>query len=152
RHAFGFAGVPSGAVNELATRFAELGISITSTVPIGNIIMPITTLHEHGVKVELGTDSLTDHWSPFGNGDNLEKAGRLAELYHHVDEYSLSQSLGYITGGITPLDKKGNQVWPKIGDFANLVFVDASCSAEAIARRAQRRIVLFEGNIVSGSF
>lgn len=151
-HAFGFAGESSEGYAELAERFAKLGISITSSVPIGNLIMPIPMLREKGVKVELGTDSLTDHWSPFGNGDNLEKAGRLAELYHHVDELSLSQSLGYITGGITPLDKEGNQVWPQVGDKASVVFVDASCSAEAVARRSKKRVVLFNGNIVSGSF
>ncbi|MCZ8533437.1 amidohydrolase family protein [Psychrobacillus psychrodurans] len=151
-HAFGFAGESSEGSAELAERFAKLGISITSSVPIGNLIMPIPMLREKGVKVELGTDSLTDHWSPFGNGDNLEKAGRLAELYHHVDELSLSQSLGYITGGITPLDKEGNQVWPQVGDKASVVFVDASCSAEAVARRSKKRVVLFNGNIVSGSF
>lgn len=151
-HAFGFAGESSEGSAELAERFAKIGISITSSVPIGNLIMPIPMLREKGVKVELGTDSLTDHWSPFGNGDNLEKAGRLAELYHHVDELSLSQSLGYITGGITPLDKEGNQVWPQVGDKASVVFVDASCSAEAVARRSKKRVVLFNGNIVSGSF
>ncbi|CAM4077837.1 amidohydrolase family protein [Paenibacillus alkaliterrae] len=149
-HAFGFAGSPSPAAAELAEMFAELGISITSTVPIGAAAMPIPMLHEKGVKVELGNDSITDHWSPFGIGDNLEKAGRLAELYRFIDEYSLSQALGFITGGKTPLNKEGKLVWPAVGDEASVVLVEASCSAEAVARRAKRRAVFYKGNLVAG--
>jgi cytosine/adenosine deaminase-related metal-dependent hydrolase len=150
-HAFGFAGAPTGAAAELAERFAALGITVTSTVPTGAITMPIPMLNEKGVKVELGNDSITDHWSPFGIGDNLELVGRLAEVYRYIDEYPLSQALGYITGGRTPLDRDGNRVWPSVGDEASVVFVHASCSAEAVARRAKRQAVMYQGNIVSGS-
>ncbi|WP_373876507.1 amidohydrolase family protein [Paenibacillus spongiae] len=150
-HAFGFAGVPQGAVAELAERFAALGISITSTVPTGAVTMPIPLLHDKGVKVELGNDSITDHWSPLGIGDNLEKAGRLAEIYRYIDELPLSQALGFITGGRTPLNRDGQRVWPVVGDEASVVFVHASCSAEAVARRAKRQAVMYQGNIVSGT-
>ncbi|MFD2443851.1 amidohydrolase family protein [Bacillus sp. CGMCC 1.16607] len=150
-HAFGFAGVPTGKVSELAERFAELEISVTSTVPIGKMIMPLPLLREKGVQIGLGNDSITDHWSPFGTGDNLEKVGRLAELYGYVTEYALSQSLGFITGGKTPLNKEGIQMWPNIGDDADLNLVQASCSAEAVARRGKRVAVFNKGQIVSGS-
>lgn len=150
-HAFGFAGVPDIKAAELAERFAHLGIAVTTTVPIGKLIMPIPLLTEKGVPVLLGTDSLTDHWSPFGNGDNLEKVGRLAELYGYVDEWSLSQSLRFATGGKTPLNKQGKQVWPIVGDDADMNLVKASCSAEAVARRATREAVFYKGTLLSGS-
>ncbi|MCD9025013.1 amidohydrolase [Cohnella silvisoli] len=150
-HAFGFASASAAEAEELAERFAAAGISVASTVPIGRLTMPIPMLHAKGVKVELGTDSLTDHWSPFGIGDNLEKAGRLAELYNYADEYALSRSLGFITGGLLPLSDEGKRVWPAIGDEASAVLVPASCSAEAVARRVSRQAVLFQGNVVSGS-
>lgn len=150
-HAFGFAGAPAGPAAELAERFAALGITVTSTVPTGAITMPIPMLNEKGVKVELGNDSITDHWSPFGIGDNLELVGRLAEVYRYIDEFPLSQSLGYITGGRTPLDRDGNRVWPAVGDEASVVFVHASCAAEAVARRSKRQAVMYQGSIVSGS-
>ena len=104
-----------------------------------------------GVNVKLATDSLTDHWSPFGSGDQLEKAGRFAELYGYNDERSLSQSLGFITGGVTPLDTEGSQVWPKVGDAASFVLVQASCSAEAVARKSARQAVWYKGQMVSGT-
>lgn len=150
-HAFWFAGAELQEAEEVAVRMASLGMSIASTVPIGKVTMPLPMLFDKSVKVKLGTDSLTDHWSPFGNGDQLEKAGRFAELYNYSDERSLSQSLGFITGGITPLDPKGEQVWPRVGDTASFLLLHASCSAEAIARRAKRQAVWFEGRLVSGS-
>ncbi|MCR8846480.1 amidohydrolase family protein [Paenibacillus sp. SC116] len=150
-HAFGFAGPVTKAAEQLAERFAELGISISSTVPIGAVQMPIPMLREKGVLVELGNDSITDHWSPFGTGDMLEKANRMAELYGYADEYSLSRALTCITGGVTPLDNDGKQVWPVQGVLADAVFVKASCSAEAVARRSDRRAVMFMGQVVAGT-
>lgn len=110
-HAFWFAGAQQQEAEEVAKRMASLGMTIASTVPIGRMMMPLPMLHSQGVKVKLATDSLTDHWSPFGNGDQLEKAGRYAELYGCNDELALSQSLRFITGGLTPLDPKGEQVY-----------------------------------------
>ncbi|MEW9676851.1 amidohydrolase family protein [Lentibacillus sp. L22] len=132
-HAFALADVSPKETGEIAELLAYQGISITSSVPIGRTI-PITLLREKGVKVSLGDDSITDHWSPFGKGDSLEKAGTLAERFGLSDERSLGQTLGFITGGVTPLNKEGERVWPNRGDKANLFFVDASCSARSFGR------------------
>ncbi len=150
-HAFWFASASKQESEEVAARMSSLGMSIASTVPIGKSTMPLPMLHSKGVHVKLATDSLTDHWSPFGSGDQLERAGRFAELYGYNDELSLSQSLGFITGGITPLDHKGEQVWPKVGDTASFVLLPASCSAEAVARRTKRQAVWYKGSLVSGT-
>ncbi|MEW9672945.1 amidohydrolase family protein [Ammoniphilus sp. 3BR4] len=152
-HAFGLGGVPFEEAAEMAEIFARLGISITSTVPIrvSTPIPPIPLLHEKGVNVYLGTDSITDHWSPFGTGDMLGKACCLAERFRWIDEGSLAQALGFITGGTTPLNEKGNRVWPMVGDEVNAIFIDASCSAEAVARRGKQQAVLYRGKVVSGS-
>jgi len=149
-HAFGFASASPAEAEELAERFAEAGISIASTVPIGRTMMPIPMLSRKGVQVDFGTDSLTDHWSPFGKGDMLEKAGRLAELYGYSDEYRLSRAIAYGTGGITPLNERGERVWPAAGDDASGVFVRASCSAEAVARLSERSATMHKGKVVSG--
>lgn len=149
-HALAFADISSKEASEVAELLANQGISITSSVPIGRTI-PIPLLQNKGVNISLGDDSITDHWSPFGKGDSLEKAGTLAERFGLSDERSLGQTLGYITGGLTPLNKEGERIWPNVGDKANLVLLDASCSAEAVARRAERKAVIFNGNIVSGA-
>ncbi|GIN87161.1 deaminase [Heyndrickxia sporothermodurans] len=149
-HALSIADIPIKEANEVAELLAHCGISITSSVPLGRTI-PIPLLHQKGVKVSLGDDSLTDHWSPFGKGDSLEKAGTLAERFGLSDEVSLGQALGFITGGITPLNKQGESIWPNLGDDADMVLVNASCSAEAVARRSKRMAVLHKGNLVAGT-
>lgn len=150
-HAFGLGDVAREEAIELADMLADAGISIVTSVPINRNMPPVDILNEKGVLVSVGNDNIFDVWSPLGTGDILERAGRLAERFKWIDEVSLSQSLKYITGGITPLDVNGNQVWPKVGDAANLVFTPASCSAEAIARRTKRKAVMYKGNIVHGS-
>ncbi|TGV07040.1 deaminase, partial [Mesorhizobium sp. M00.F.Ca.ET.186.01.1.1] len=50
------------------------------------------------------------------------------------------------------LDDAGNRLWPLIGDEASLMAVEAASSAEAVARRAKRRVVLFQGNRVAGEW
>lgn len=149
-HAFGLGEVPAGEAADLAAILAEAGITIITSVPHSRTIPPVPLLQEKGVSVAAGCDNIFDTWQPFGNGDVLERARRLAERFRWIDERSLSQSLGFITGGKTPLDREGNRAWPKIGDEANMVLVDAACTAEAVARRAKRRTVFYQGQIVAG--
>jgi len=99
----------------------------------------------------VGSDNIYDAWRPFGNGDLLERVGRLANRFHLTDESALDQSLDFITKGITLLDSEGKRKWPLLGHEANMVLVDASCAVEATARRAQRIAVFFQGNIVAGT-
>jgi cytosine/adenosine deaminase-related metal-dependent hydrolase len=150
-HAFGLGDVTRAEAHEMAEILKDAGISIVTSVPIGRNIPPIDLLTECGVKVAVGNDNIFDTWSPLGNGDVLERLGRLIEKYRWTNELALSQSLKYITGGITPLDETGKQVWPKVGDTASMILLDATCSAEAIARCAKRQAVFYKGNLVSGS-
>ncbi|MEH7223631.1 amidohydrolase [Bacillus sp. JJ1566] len=150
-HAFSLASLSEEAGIELTNRLASLGISIASSVPIGKIVMPIPLLKKQGVEVLLGNDSITDHWSPFGLGDILQKAHLAAQLYGWSNEYNLSRAMSLATGGITPLDQTGAQIWPKVGDEATAILVPASCSAEAVARLPKRAAVLHKGVFSSGS-
>ncbi|GAB4073167.1 amidohydrolase family protein [Barrientosiimonas marina] len=151
-HAFGLGDIPVSQAAEMAEQLQEAGIAIISNVPIDGRFPPLPLLAGRGVNVALGCDNIFDVWSPFGNGDVLERANRLAEVSQWVDERSLSQTLSFITGGKTPLNEAGEQVWPHIGDEASFTFADATCSAEVVARRRERLVTMFQGNVISGSF
>lgn len=151
-HAFALADMGEGEADEMAQMLSDLGISIITSVPIGRTIPPVNFLHNKGVQVAVACDNIFDSWSPFGNGDILERASRLAELTGRSTEQKLAETLGFITGGITPLNINGQQAWPKVGDDASIVFTEASCSAEAIARRSNRPAVMYRGKLVSGGF
>ncbi|WP_149449813.1 amidohydrolase family protein [Escherichia albertii] len=150
-HAFALATLNEQQVDELANRMVAQQISIASTVPIGTLHMPLKQLHDKGVKVMTGTDSVIDHWSPYGLGDMLEKANLYAQLYIRPNEQNLSRSLFLATGDVLPLNEKGERVWPKAQDDASFVLVDASCSAEAVARISPRVATFHKGQLVWGS-
>lgn len=150
-HAFALGDMDGREADEMAQLLAENRITIVTSVPIGRTIPPVPFLHANRVPVAVGCDNIFDSWSPFGNGDILERAGRLAERFGRSTETALAETLCFITGGVTPLDAEGRQAWPKPGVDASIVFAEASCSAEAVARRAKRPAIMNKGMIVSGS-
>lgn len=150
-HAFALTTLNPSQLTDTAARLAAQHISVASTVPIGGLMMPLPQLSENGVFVMTGTDSVIDHWSPFGSGDMLEKANLYAQLYRGSDEFHLSRALAIATGNVLPLNDAGQRVWPQVGDKASFVVVNASCSAEAVARLPPRSATFHQGRLVYGS-
>lgn len=149
-HAFALADLPEKSLNPLITRMAANQVGLTTTIPIGAgpITIPVKYLYDKGVKVAFGHDSLVDHWSPFGSGDTIQKLNQFIERFGYIDEWHIGQSLKYATGGITPLNLTGEQQWPKAGDTANALLVDAVSSAHLIARRCPISTVLSKGKVI----
>jgi cytosine/adenosine deaminase-related metal-dependent hydrolase len=150
-HAFSLMALNEKDMADLATRLASLDMSVISTLPFGGRIMPIPALLDKGVRVYTGTDTVLGFWGVFGSCDILEKAKLACQLYGWSDELAIAQSLRIATGGVTPLNVAGEQMWPKIGDAADMVLVPASCSAEAVARQSPRKAVFHAGNLVAGA-
>ena len=148
-HAIALGDLKGGELDEMIAILREAKIDVTSTVPTNRPTIPIQYLHENGVNVSLGHDSLTDHWSPFGTGDTIEKLCILAERFRFMDEYALNRTWKYASGGITPLNDAGERVWPQKGDAANFLLLDAVCSAQVVARRRPITRVVHQGKVVS---
>ena len=134
-----------GQLEEYAVSMKQLGVKLVSSVPM-QFKMPLVELNELGVFVALGTDSITDHWTPFGQGDIIERTNICAQLYGWANEYHLSRALYFATGK-TPLSNNGVIQWPMRGDIANITLFDASCSAEVIARISPRIMTISHGSI-----
>lgn len=147
-HGFALATLEGKALDEIIAGMAEQQMSVASTIPIGKLTMPLPQLQAAGVTVMTGTDSVIDHWSPFGTGSMLEKANLYAQLYRGSDEFGLSRALHIATGGILPLANSGARQWPQLQDEASMMLVDASCSAEAVARIAPVRATFQNGTPV----
>ncbi|MDR2223906.1 MAG: amidohydrolase family protein [Flavobacteriaceae bacterium] len=148
-HGFALGQIEPKELEALCDRMSTSGVGVISTVPIGRSMMPIPTFYKQKVKVMTGTDSIVDHWQPFGNCDMLEKAKLCAALYGWTDEFRLSRALQIATKDqVLPLDDQGVRQWPKIGDSADFVLVKASCSAEAVARTPQREATFYKGKKV----
>lgn len=148
-HGIALGDLENEQLTELTAILRDQEIDVTTTVPINRATIPIPTLDKLGIPVSVGHDSITDHWSPFGTGNTIQKLGILAERFRLSDEYSLSRVLKYGTGGLTPLNEKGERIWPKVGDDATMLLVNATCSAEAVARRATVEALFFKGKKVN---
>ena len=151
-HGFALARMEPKDMEKIAEQMGNLGIGVISTIPFGKTIMPIPTLKKYGVKLMTGTDSIVDHWQPFGTCDMLEKAKVCAQLYGWTDEYSLSRALHIATKDeVLPLNDSGTRVWPAAGNDADFILVKASCSAEAVARLPKREGVFYKGKMIAGA-
>lgn len=147
-HCFVLAKLDKIQQQAIAEKLSAAQIGIVSTIPFGSLVMPIPTLLENQVKVLTGNDSIVDHWNTFGTGSVLQKANLAAQIYGQVTEYELSRILKLATAGILPLDNEGKQQWPKAGDEADFVLVEASCSAEAVSRISPVRSLIYQGHWV----
>ncbi|MEY8759638.1 amidohydrolase [Chryseobacterium tongliaoense] len=147
-HAFALGHLSSGETEEIAEKLALSKVGIASSVPFRGTIMPIPVLKKHGVEVLIGNDNVQDYWSTFGSGNMLQKANLIAELYGYETEFELSRTLQFATQDILPLDDKGNQQWPKAGDQADIVLINAGCSAEAVSRISKVEALMHKGNLL----
>ena len=121
----------------MSRRLAAAGVSILSSAPEERM-PPVRALREAGVNVFLGSDNVRDAWSPFGNGDMLDRAGIAARQQVFVGDEELAtvfdmatrasaRALGLEHYGIAP------------GNPASFVLVEAENLAEAVASRPMRR-------------
>lgn len=149
-HFYALAELSKEEAKDVFARMVALGVSLATSVPLGRGAMPIRAAREAGVEVVCGTDSVIDWWDSFGSCDILEKASLIARLDYGSTEFDLGRTLGYATGGVTPLNAEGNRVWPKPGVEASFNLLAASCSAEAIARLPARNAVVHKGRLVAG--
>lgn len=146
-HAFALGFLSSKETQAIAEKLAAAKVGIATAVPFGDMIMPIPTLKKHGVNVLVGSDNVQDHWATFGSGNMLEKANLIAQLYGYRTEFDLSRALQFATQSILPLDSNGNRQWPKAGQDADIVLLDASCSAEAVSRISPVNAISNAGNL-----
>ncbi|MGX6992678.1 amidohydrolase [Vagococcus penaei] len=149
-HAMALGDLTGEALIKTMVGLVQAGIDVTTTIPLGldRQTMPVFELTNHNVGVSLGHDSLIDHWSPFGTGSTIEKMNTLAERFGISDEYRLSRIWRYATNHLMPLDDSGERVWPKVGDRADMILVDAITSAHAIARKRPITKTILNGQLV----
>ncbi|QDP97762.1 amidohydrolase family protein [Microlunatus elymi] len=138
-----------GTVAAAAERLADARMAVGTTMAVGGPVIPIPALSAAGVAVSLGSDSITDILTPFGQGDILEQVWMLAQRFGWSDERRLAQSLLFGAGEPARWSVDGRRAWPSVGDRASFLLVRASCTAEAVARRSSRERVFRRGVRVS---
>jgi cytosine/adenosine deaminase-related metal-dependent hydrolase len=126
-------------------RLAEARIRVGATMGVNGSTIPIRLLDDAGIEISLGSDSIMDILTPFGQGDILEQLWILAQKYGWYDETSIARTLHLGAGAPARWADDNTRKWPAAGDSADFMLLPATCSAEAIARRVRRKAVYRRG-------
>lgn len=149
-HAFCLGGADVARVNRLIGDLARERIAILTTAPAAFSAPPVKKCVEEGVVVCGGSDGVRDCWTPYGNGDMLERAMLIGLRNNFRRDEEIKLALDACTfGGAAALgvDKYGISA----GCVADLVLVPAETPAEAVAARPNRRTVVKRGRLVVDS-
>ncbi|KGD96120.1 cytosine deaminase [Achromobacter sp. RTa] len=147
-HAFCLGGVDAKRLDGLLQRLAALDVSLLTTAPPSRPVPAVRACREAGVTIFGGNDGIRDTWTPYGSPDMLARATLigLRNDLRRDDEVewafdcvtsAAARACGFADYGLAP------------GARADLVLVDASCVAEAVVKRAPRRLVVSGGAIVA---
>jgi cytosine deaminase len=147
-HAFALGSVDTGTAARTADVLAKTGVAIMSHGPGGAPIPPLALLRQHGVEVFGGSDNIRDAWSPFGNGDMLERAMTIGYRANFRHDHELEFAFEMVTGAAARvLGLEGYGI--AVGGPADFVAVEAGSVAEAVATRPRRKLVIKGGRVVA---
>jgi cytosine/adenosine deaminase-related metal-dependent hydrolase len=147
-HALCLGGVDAKRLDGLLQRLAALDVALLTTAPPSRPVPPVRACRAAGVTLFGGNDGIRDTWTPYGSPDMLARATLigLRNDLRRDDEVewafdcvtaAAARACGFADYGLAP------------GARADLVLVDASCVAEAVVKRAPRRLVVSGGAIVA---
>jgi cytosine/creatinine deaminase len=146
-HAYCLGALDAARLDPLLSALAQAKIAILTCAPAGHA-PALKRLLEAGVVVCAGSDGIRGTWEPWGKGDMLERAARLAQrngltrdcdigLAFEACTSGSARALGLADYGLSP------------GCKGDLVLVEAETLAEAVAGQPPRRLVVKGGRIVA---
>ncbi|SDF54523.1 amidohydrolase family protein [Thalassobaculum litoreum] len=147
-HAFALATVDDRTLDLTIADLRDADVAILTSAPGTGYLIPVVKLREAGVRVFAGSDNVRDAWSPFGNGDMLERAMLVAyraglrtdegiALAFDLCAGAAAQAIGYGPYGL------------EIGARADFVAVAAETLAEAVVDRPMRALVVKGGRVTA---
>ncbi len=156
-HGYGLWEGTESQVADLVQAFADADIATATVAPGGGRGIPLQALTEAGVRVGLGQDGQRDYWSPYGNGDMLDRTWQLAftggyrsdELIEHCVAVASSGGAGIMDPDIPRLGSVTSRPGLGVGDPAHLNLIRAETVTSAVMDRPLDRTVIFGGRVVA---
>jgi cytosine deaminase len=147
-HGFALGNTSEEAFSRVAEVMARAGVSLVTHGGGASPLPPVKALRELGVEVFAGNDDVRDPWSPFGEGDMLERAMLLAwrSGFRKDEDLAIAYECAS-TAGARALSLANHSLGP--GCRADLFTLPAETLGEAIAARPQRSMVLKNGRVVA---
>lgn len=143
-HGFAIGELSEPRQRALVEAMREAGVSLTTVAPINAPRLPLRLLRDAGVPVGLGTDGIRDLWGPYGDGDLLRLATRLAQLSGARRDEELTEVVRIATSDAAVF--VGRSVHDLVaGAPADVVLVDVQNVPEALVAAPPRELVLVGG-------
>ncbi|USQ77288.1 amidohydrolase family protein [Ornithinimicrobium cryptoxanthini] len=144
-------------VDGLLERLAEADIALASVAPGGRSRLPVDQLTAAGVRVGLGQDGQRDYWSPYGNGDMLDRTWQLAFTLGYRADALIEHAVAVATRGgrsivdpqVTRLRAVDDRPGLAVGDAADLLLLPGETVTSAVMDRPDDRTVLRAGRVVA---
>jgi cytosine/adenosine deaminase-related metal-dependent hydrolase len=147
-HAFALGTIAPRLFDETAEELARAEIAIMTSCPPSAPVPPVNALRARGVTVFAGSDNIRDCWSPYGNGDMLDRAAIIAQRHELFTNRELGEALAMATSEADKaLGDPRRGLHP--GAVADLVAVESASVADAVADRPPRSLVLRGGRIAA---
>ena len=148
-HAYCLGMISSTRLESIGRRLADLRISLMTSAPADVAVPPVEALTEMGVTVCCGSDGIRESWSPFGNGDMLERAFLTAYRFDWNMDADFRRAIGCATEAAARAIGLENYGL-KAGGRADFVMIEAINAGDALCRRPPCRRVVRRGAIVAG--
>lgn len=147
-HAFALGAAEDGEFGRTAEALAKADVAIMTNGPGPVPMPPIKRLIAAGVTVFAGSDNIRDAWSPYGNGDMLERAMIIGYRQGFLADADLTLALELVTSA--PAHVLGLKAYRiEIGTPADLVALAVGSVPEAVVGRPPRQLVMKAGRVVA---
>jgi cytosine deaminase len=147
-HAFALGAVDDTEFQRTAAALARAGVAIMTNGPGPVPMPPVKRLVAAGVSVFAGSDNIRDAWSPYGNGDMLERAMLIGYRQGFLADADIELAFDLATGAAARVLGR-RDYGLSVGAAADLVAVPAQSIAEAVVGRPPRLLVMKGGRIVA---
>ena len=158
-HGFALSSVGAARQGALIDMLATNDIALATVAPGTTEPLPIAALRAAGVRVGLGQDGIRDFWSPYGNGDMLERAWQLAfrsgvrldNLVEACVDVASRGGRSIVHGGPWPTQSvlDDARFGLAVGAPADLLVVRADTVTAAVMDHPPRTLVVREGRVVA---
>ena len=146
-HAFALGDVDEAEFGRTAEALASADVAIMTNGPGPVPMPPVKRLIKAGVRVFAGSDNIRDAWSPYGNGDMLERAMMIG--YRQDFRADADLELAFDLATSAPARELGLADYGlRVGAAANLVAIPATSVPEAVAAHPPRALVLKRGRVI----
>ncbi|SHF20353.1 Cytosine/adenosine deaminase [Kaistia soli DSM 19436] len=148
-HAFALGSIDDVEFGRTAQALASAGVAIMTNGPGPVSMPPVKRLKAAGVTVFAGSDNIRDAWSPYGNGDLLQRAMIIGYRQDFNADEDVAHAFAMVTTiPATVLGLEGYGLAP--GCRADLVLIPAGSVPEAVAGVSGGRTVLKHGKVIAG--